>query len=254
LANGLWGDWSDTWTFTWQGPTVPKGLVLTQDNEAAITLHWEKNLSGNAPARYRVYGSNERGFSVGNDMIQAMAKGAAPVVMETTDASLLVGGHTAEGPLANLAYYRVVAIDAAGVESCPSDYVELPRPFVHTAPVTTAKADAAYQYQLKTISSLGDWQHRYDSPGDGFWEKEGYRFDLVDGPAWLTLDSNTGLLHGTPPAGSAGAVTVNIQVTTTFPNEVKKDGVQPAAFIESKAAMVGTYEHTFVLMVGTASP
>ncbi|MCF6284426.1 MAG: Ig domain-containing protein [Candidatus Hydrogenedentes bacterium] len=254
LANGLWGDWSDTWSFSWQGPTVPRGLALTQDSKAALTLRWETNPSGNPPVRYRVYASNERGFSVGNDIIRAMAKGPAPLSVETTDTAMLVGGRTATGPLANLAYYRVVAIDADGVESCPSDYVELPRPFVYTAPVTTAKAGAAYQYQLKTVSSLGDWQHRYDSPGDAFWEKEGYRFDLVDGPAWLTLDSDTGLLQGTPPAGSAGAATVNIQVTTTFPNEVKKDGVQPAAFIESKAGMVGTYEHTFLLTVGTASP
>ena len=60
-----------------------------------------------------------------------------------------MGGPHASGPLANLAYYRVVAIDASGVESCPSDYVEIDRPFVYSAPVTTARAGEPYRYDVE---------------------------------------------------------------------------------------------------------
>jgi hypothetical protein len=248
LANGLWGDWSDTWTFTWSGPTVPGGLKLEADGDG-LTLHWSANPSGTQPVRYHVYGSNVKGFSIGTEATRALDPGPKPVFVESTETSLLVGGPEATGPLANLAYYRVVAIDEAGVESCPSDFVELPRPWVYTPPVTAATVGEGYAYHAKTIASLGDWQHRYDSPGDAFWEKESYRFILDEGPAWLTVDEETGRIHGTPPAGSAGAYPVSVRIETVFADEIPEDGTQAAAFIKPKEGMKGTAEHRFVLKV-----
>ncbi len=248
LASGMWGDWSDTWSFTWSGPTVPKGLKLTQDGDT-ITLHWAANPSGSKPVRYRVYGSDEKGFSIGTEATRAMDPGPEPVAIELEATSVPVGGTTVAAPIANKAFYRVVAIDAAGVESCPSDFVELPRPWVYTAPVTTAKAGEAYDYTPKTITSLGDWQHRYDSPGDAFWEKESYRFTLTEGPEWLTVEEATGQLHGTPPTGSAGDVNVTVMVESFFPHEVNEDGVSAKAFIEATNANVKTGAHAFVLTV-----
>jgi hypothetical protein len=246
LGNGLWGDWSDAWTFTWGGPTVPKGVAVAQEGDTFV-LHWAANPSGATPVRYRVYGSNERGFSIGNEMIRSMGRGPVPNSMETVATSLIVGGKTASGPLANKAFYRVIAIDESGTESCPSDYVALPRPYVYTAPVTLAKAGEVYVYQLETISSLGDWQHRYESPGDAFWEKESYRFTLVEGPDWLGLDVNTGLLRGTPPAGSDGDQGVRVRVETVFADEVKPGAKSAKAFIEATTATAGVGEHSFVL-------
>ncbi len=248
LANGLWGNWSDTWSFTWSGPTVPKDVTLTTKDDRA-TFSWDANASGTTPVRYRVYGSDEKGFSIGDATIQAMAKGPVPVFEDVTTTSLLVGGPVADGPLANLAYYRVVAIDEQGVESCPSDYVEMPRPRVYTAPVTTAKVGEAYTYPLKTIASIGDWQHRYDSPGDAFWEKESYHYALLEGPSWLTIDEDTGLLHGTPPLGSAGEETVRVEVKTIFVDDVGETGISAQDFMAPKAELAGVGEHRFVVTV-----
>ena len=59
-------------------------------------------------------------------------------------------------PNANKAYYRVVAVDGDGKRSGESEYVEAPRPFIYSAPVTTAPAGQAYRYQVKAIRSIGD--------------------------------------------------------------------------------------------------
>lgn len=69
LENGCWGDWSPVWTFTWTGPMVPRDVTLDVEDETAITLRWAANPSGVAPVRYRIYGSNEKGFSIGDTLI-----------------------------------------------------------------------------------------------------------------------------------------------------------------------------------------
>ena len=80
LENGLWGDWSETWHFTWNGPTVPKPVLLHQDGEDRLVFRWQANPSGTRPVRYRVYGSNERGFSIGNAMIAGLQPGLPAAV------------------------------------------------------------------------------------------------------------------------------------------------------------------------------
>lgn len=247
LENGLWGDWSDTWTFTWTGPTVPQGVALDQDGEQRIVFRWAPNPSGNPPVRYRVYGSNERGFSIGNETIQAMHDGPELQSAETEATELLVGGREASGPLANRAFYRVVAIDADGVESCPSDYVELPRPYVYSTPVTEARAGEPYQYDVETVESFGDLQYRYEEPRADYWEKESYRYTLASGPSWLAIQEYTGVLQGTPPADTAGTFPVRVRVETVFADEVPPDARRAAAFRDPHEQRV--YEHMFELAV-----
>lgn len=178
-----------------------------------------------------------------------MHQGPPLALAETTGTELLVGGRSATGPLANHAFYRVMAIDAAGVESCPSDYVEVPRPFVFSTPATVAQVGQPYQYPIATVSSVGDWQHRYDSPGDGYWEKESYRFERLEGPAWLTVDADTGLVTGIPPEGALGHFPVTIGITTHFPDEVSPEGVQATAFRTPTEGRMTKGVHRFVVEV-----
>jgi hypothetical protein len=248
LANGMWGNWSETWSFTWTGPTVPKDLALDQKGEDKVTLTWAPNPSGIKPVRYKIYGSNEKGFSIGGDAIQAMHQGPPMVMVETKRPKLVVGGRKAEGPLANLAYYRVVAVDKEGVESCPSDYVELPRPLVYSTPVTKATVGEAFQYPIQAVTSMGDLQHRYDAPGNAYWEKESPRFEKVSGPDWLSVDERTGVVQGTPTE-KAGKTEVVIRITTAFDDEVRPEATQAAAFIKAKEGMVKSAEHRFVVAV-----
>jgi hypothetical protein len=168
--------------------------------------------------------------------------------VETKRPKLVVGGRKADGPLANLAYYRVVAVDKEGVESGPSDYVELPRPLVYITPVTKATVGEAFQYPIQTVTSMGDLQHRYDAPGDAYWEKESLRFEKVSGPEWLSVDERTGLVQGTPIEKAPKAEVV-IRITTAFDDEVKPEATQAAAFIKAKEGMVKSAEHRFVVTV-----
>ena len=248
LANGMWGAWSETWSFTWNGPTVPNNLALDSKGGDKFTLTWTPNTTGIKPVRYKVYGSNEKGFSIGGEAIQALHQGPAMVVEETKRPKLVVGGRKADGALANLAYYRVVAVDKDGVESGPSDYVELPRPLVYSTPATKATVGEPFEYPIQAVTSHGDLQYRYDAPGNAYWEKESLRFEKVAGPDWLNVDERTGLVQGTPTA-KAPKTEVVIRITTAFDDEVKPEATQAAVFIAAKEKMVKSTEHRFVVTV-----
>ena len=221
LACGVWGEGSPTWTFRWEGPMVPKNLSHRIQDDA-IVIAWQPNPRGTRPVRYDVYGSDERGFSVNREPHEVAVLGEVPgnFIASTTNTEFVVVSPDADHPGMNRSHYRVVAVDAAGVESCPSDYVEMPRPYVYTRPAGQATVGQPYQYQLETIRTIGDLQHRYVEPTKGYWEKEAYQFTLRIGPAWLGLDETTGLLTGTLLAADVGQTTVEILVTTTYPDEV----------------------------------
>ena len=221
LANGVWGAWSPTWTFQWDGPMVPKNLSQRKEGDA-IVIAWEPNPRGTRPLRYDVYGSDERGFSVNKEPHEVVGLGQAPgnLLASTTSTEMLVVSPDAAEPNMNKAYYRVVAMDGDGVESCPSDFVEMPRPYVFTRPVASAVVEQPYEYQMDTIRSIGDLQSRYIEPRNSYWEEEEYAFTIEAGPAWLRLDQTTGLLTGTPSASDVGEDTVVIRVSTSYPREV----------------------------------
>ena len=62
---GVWGPWSKTWNFTPRGPTYPLDVTVDFDRDKGVgTLRWKANLLGRRPTKYRVYGSDEKGFSV----------------------------------------------------------------------------------------------------------------------------------------------------------------------------------------------
>lgn len=153
-ANGVWGPWSDTWSFTAQGPAYPINLEFKHNVKKGIgTLTWSANPVGRAPAKYRVYGSDEKGFTV-QDAPYEVKLGQtkeltnpfpANFVAEVAGTSLDVVGVGNTLPNANRAYYRVVAVDDKSKRSGDSDYVEAPRPFIYSTPVTSAPAGQSYR-------------------------------------------------------------------------------------------------------------
>ena len=66
-ASGVWGPWSRTFRFRIQAPGVPLDVALAPDQEGGFTLVWRANPRGRRPAAYKVYGSDEKGFSVSDD-------------------------------------------------------------------------------------------------------------------------------------------------------------------------------------------
>ena len=92
--------------------------------------------------KYRVYGSDEKGFSV-SDVPYKVSIGIskelkpefpANFIAETTATELAVMGCEVALPAANKTYYRVVAVDAQGKRSGPSDYATAPRPMIYGKP------------------------------------------------------------------------------------------------------------------------
>ena len=209
-SNGVWSEWSPTWSFTWSGPRVPVGLgTVSRDGE--MILEWEANPRGERPHHYKVYGSNIKGFSVHDATHTVMSLGEVGpnLVCETAERSCTVVSPDPALPNMNKAFYRVVAVDGHGTESGCSDYVELPHPLIVSEPATRSIVNERFEYPVVSLRSMGDLQYRYDPPSHGFWEEETLSFELADSPEWMTIDAD-GLVHGTP--SKAGAYSASVAV------------------------------------------
>jgi len=230
---GVWGPWSKTWSFTPRGPAHPLSVALDCDEaRGAGMLRWKANPAGRPPAKYRVYGSDEKGFTIADERFQSTvgvtkAEMAAwnpwfpaNFIAETTAAELAVMGRDVDLPAANKTYYRVVAVDEQGKRSGPSDYATGPRPMIYSKPVVAAKVGAEYRYQVCATRSLGDLSARMkdNQQVSGYFDIEKPMFALEQGPAWLKIDEATGVLSGTPDAAGK----VQVAVTVTIDREVRK--------------------------------
>ncbi|MCF7974125.1 MAG: hypothetical protein K9N55_09945 [Phycisphaerae bacterium] len=220
-SNGVWGPWSDTWRFTAQGPAYPVDVAMTHDVHTGTgTLTWSANPVGRTPVKYRVYGSDEQGFTVHDapydvklgDTTELANPFPANFVAEVTETSLTVIGAGNALPNANKAYYRVVAVDSGDHRSGDSEYVEALRPFIYSTPVTHAPEGQAYRYQVKAIRSIGDLGRRDNArpkAGARFWKIEPLTFSLTQKPDWMSIDADTGLITGMSD-GTGGSVTVSV--------------------------------------------
>jgi hypothetical protein len=228
-AKGVWGSWSKTFSFTPQAPNYPLDLMLDYDKDQAVgTLTWKANPVGRQPLKYRVYGSNEKGFSV-SDVPYRVNIGVsqelqpelpANFIAETAVTELVVMGDGVESSSANQTYYRVVAVDEQGKRSGPSDYATAPRPTIYGKPMAQATVGTDYRSQLQANRSLGDLRLRMVNGKEmaSYWDIEKPRFALAEGPAWLKIDPATGLLSGTPTAAGI----IDVAVTVTIDQEVRK--------------------------------
>ena len=228
-ARGVWGPWSPTWTFTPRGPIAPIQVTLAADSESGVgILRWQPNSEGQKPATYRIYGSDERGFSVYDEPFKATvgaSKNVSPkrpgnFVAEVSGTELAVISADLRLPNANRAYYRVVAVDAEGNRSGPTDFVEAPRPIVISQPVTHAKVKSEYRYTLACLRSLGDLRTHVVGGKEtmSYWDVESPRFTVEQGPKWLKIDANNGVLSGVPD----GPGKFPVVVTASIDHEVRK--------------------------------
>ena len=139
---------------------------------------------------------------------------------------------------ANRAFYRVVAVDDQGKRSGPSDFAAAPRPILHSRPVTDAKVGSEYRYPLFAIRSLGDVRTRVVGGKEtmNYWDREAPRFALQQGPTWLKIDANTGLLSGVPDRPGK----VAIVVTATIDREVRNLDTRMLSWGLEKVVSTGT--------------
>lgn len=232
-GDGAWGPWSKTWSFTTHGVDYPVDVRVDFDQTTGVgTLKWKANSAGDRAVKYRIYGSDEKGFTVADQKFQGTVGVSkqemsawnpwfpANFIAETSDTELVVLGTDVKLPAANKTYYRVVAVDAQGKRSGPSDYAAAPRPVVYSKPVASASVGAEYRYQLHANCSLGDLSARMqgDQQVSGYFDIEKPKFSLVQGPAWLKLNESTGVLSGTPDVAGK----VDVVVRATIEREVRK--------------------------------
>ena len=240
-ATGTWGPWSRTFSFQVEAPGVPLDVRLEPSDGGKLVLSWRANPQGERPVAYKVYGSDEKGFTasdteylvnMGRGFVRDMAHfenkpSDAPDVgmvktpsnliatVETTSASVVGAELTSANT--NKAYYRVVAVDTAGRASGPSDYAEVTRPYMFTDTLLTAKVGQSYHYQPGLIRSLGDFQCRRSpksSYNGAFWDREEYTFAPLSLPDGLSIDSTSGLITGQP--AKSGTFDVKFTVANQF--------------------------------------
>lgn len=248
--HGVWGDWSPIWQFTWQGPCIPVDMKHEIRGQE-IDISWEPNPGGTRPVRYEVYGCNERGFTPSKRpyAVHGLDKQPANLLGTTTETYLtVVSPNRAEAGM-NCSFYRVVALDTNDVASGPSALIELPHPFIYSRPVLSASAGELYQYELKSLSCLGDLQYRYAKPGYAFWEVEGYAFELIEGSAWLRLSQQSNTLIGTPTDQDRGRHRVTVVCRRTYPKELKADHYRSSYFLKDKAKFSAEVEQAFDIQV-----
>ncbi|MDQ1328960.1 MAG: hypothetical protein QG641_2246, partial [Candidatus Poribacteria bacterium] len=220
--DGVWGKWSSIWSFTPRGPAVPVDVTMEYDPERSVgTLRWKPNPIGSRPVSFRIYGSDEKGFSISDQPYKANVgdqKSELPTtfpanfVTETSQTEHAVIGVGLDLTNANKAFYRIVAVDVQGKRSWSSEYVASPRPFIYSKPVTTAEMGKEYCYQISTIRSLGHLTAR-EPLTMSFWDVEEPMFSLDQAPNWLKIDAATGLLSGTPDTVGESKVIVTVTIS-----------------------------------------
>ncbi len=259
---GVWGPWSETWSFTARGAAYPLDVTLDYDKDKRHgVLKWKPNPVGRRPASYRIYGSDERGFSISDEpyrvTLGASKELTSPFpsnfIAETTATQLAVLGAEIDLPAANKTYYRVVAVDSKGKLSGPSDYAAAPRPVIYSRPVATATVGAAYRCEVKATRSLGDLRNRVVGGNltNSFWDIEHPVYVLERGPRWLRIDKDTGLLSGTPDAAGKA----DVIVTATTDREVRELDMGALGWGQEKLVgtsieRVGTDTQRFTIDVG----
>jgi hypothetical protein len=258
---GVWGPWSATWSFTPRGPASPTDVTLAIDRDRGTgILRWKSNPAGRKPATYRIYSSDEKGFTISDTPYQAIvgvsrvasADRLANFVTEVSATEAAVIGAEINLPNVNRAYYRVVAVDEKGNRSGPSDFAEAPRPVLWSRPVTAAKVGSEYRYALAAIRSLGDLRTRVVDGKEtmNYWDIETPRFTIQQGPAWLKIDERTGVLSGVPEMPGKVVITV----TATIDREVRTLDERALSWGQEKALSisalrVGAAAQTFTLEV-----
>jgi len=200
-ADQVWGPWSKTYMFSAIAPAVPLDVTANFDRaNRTVQLSWQNGKNGTQPVSYRIYGSEERGFTAHdnryefNDGLKGTQWAAANLLIET---------HSPKGSISLpealwRPYYRVVAVDGKGRSSGPSALAELSHPLIATSQLPNAIESQFYKTQIATSASIGHLVSA-DENGKSYQMKFRYgdelAFEMTGAPAGLTID-NHGVISG----------------------------------------------------------
>jgi len=238
-ADGVWGPWSEVSSFRCAAPGVPINVrAIADENAGTVILAWDANPEGRKPVIFKVYGSDEKGFTVSDaeymvvmgrgfckDMDEFNSKDDVPysqntvktppnLITTTEENGLTVVGPELSLPNTNKAFYRVVAVDENGNESGPSDYAEFPRPFIYSRLPERVRSGQPFTHKLGVIASIGDLKCK-EGYKAAFWDREYLSFELIHATEWLKIDPQTGELSGTPGSVEQAASLFDVAVRVT---------------------------------------
>jgi len=213
-ADGVWGPWSEARAFRWQGPMAPLDLTL-EPRDDELTLTWRSSPEGERPVSFEVYASDERGFTPSLVAREVLGRGTVPsdLVARVEGTELVAVTSRPRYAGQNRCFWRVVAIDARGVRSAPSDYAEAPHPMLVAPARVVAAIGEEVRIPFWTISSLGDLQFGADrGAGFSYRDAEQVVLEIADAPDWLERDDR-GLL-GRAPVGVRGERQITLTART----------------------------------------
>jgi hypothetical protein len=198
---GVWDDWSKTVSFSAEAPAVPLDVQTSFDRDRRVArLAWQPGKGGTKAARYRIYGSEERGFSANdkpyeyNAGLEGTRQAPGNLLLETQGLA-----ESIEVPeYLWRPYYRVVAVDKEGRESGASAIGELPHPLIASRELPPAVRMHLYEARIKTNASIGHLVSA-DENGQSYQMKfrsgDEYSFSLSGAPEGISID-DTGLISG----------------------------------------------------------
>ena len=189
------------------------------------TLHWKPNPVGRPPVKYRVYGSDEKGFSISDvpykvnigQCKELPSQFPANFIAETAATELAVIGSQVESAQRHEDILSSRGGRPAGEAERAFGLCHRPAADHLQQAGAAAKVGAEYRYQVQANRCLGDL--RVDGKGSpNFWDIEKPKFAMEQGPKWLKLDPATGVLSGTPDAAGKAEVVVS----ATIDRQVRK--------------------------------
>lgn len=197
----VWGPWSKTYEFSAVAPAVPVDVQADFNRaERTVQLNWQRGKDGSEPVSYRIYGSEERGFTANdnryqyNDGLKGIQWAPANLLLEMHSKSQSVSLPQALWR----PYYRVVAVDREGRASGPSALAELYHPLITTTQLPAAVRSRFYQARIETSTSIGHLVSA-DENGKSYQMKFRYGDDLVfrmtGAPVGLSIDDH-GVISG----------------------------------------------------------
>ncbi|MGB8478208.1 MAG: putative Ig domain-containing protein [Acidobacteriaceae bacterium] len=200
-ADHVWGPWSKTYMFSATAPGVPVDVTANfERGNRTVQLTWQAGKDGTQPVSYRIYGSEERGFTA-HDNRYEYNNGLEGT--QWVPANLLPETHSPEGSISLpevlwRPYYRVVAVDGKGRLSGPSVLAELSHPLIATSQLPNAIESQFYKAQIVTSASIGHLVSA-DENGKSYQMKfrtgDDLAFDMTGAPAGLSID-NHGVISG----------------------------------------------------------
>lgn len=211
-TDGVWGDWSPTWSFVASGPDAPDGLRVHYDeNTGATALTWSPASGGTPVDHYEVHASGEHGFSP----LRASEKGIAHGTIVDRPMTLVATTNqtTWDASARPEVFYRVVAVDVNGNRSTPTPVVKAPSPALLPLDLPPARVGQGYRFRLPARLRTGRFalSLRKGIIIDG---ADAPKFALPEssGVGWLTIDATTGeLIAPSPPTAGQYEFVVHLE-------------------------------------------